>query len=62
MAGHAFTVLAPSGRLDAAGAQTFEADWKKELAAGHTHLLVDLTETRYISSGGLRSTTSRPSL
>jgi anti-sigma B factor antagonist len=50
-----FIVLAPAGRLDAAGARTFETEWKQQIAAGHTRILVDLKDTRYISSAGLRT-------
>ncbi len=50
-----FSVLAPEGRLDAAGVRPFEEEWKRRIAIGETRLLIDLTETRYISSSGLRS-------
>ncbi len=50
-----FIVLTPAGRLDAAGARAFEMEWKQQIAAGHTHILVDLKDTRYISSSGLRT-------
>ncbi len=50
-----FVVLAPAGRLDAAGAHAFETEWKQQIAAGHTRLLVDLKDIRYISSSGLRT-------
>ena len=48
-------VLTPRGRLDAAGARPLEEELKRHLAAGHIHLIVDLNETRYISSNGLRT-------
>ncbi len=50
-----FIVLAPEGRLDAAGVRPFEEEWKRHIAAGETRLLIDLEQTRYISSSGLRS-------
>ncbi len=50
-----FVVLAPEGRLDAAGVRPFEEEWKRHMAAGETRILIDLNETRYISSSGLRS-------
>ncbi len=50
-----FVVLTPQGRLDAAGTRPFEEEWKRHIAAGHTRILVDLTETRYVSSNGLRT-------
>lgn len=49
------TVIAPQGRLDAAGARPLEAELKRHIAAGEAHLLVNLAETRYISSNGLRA-------
>lgn len=48
------TVIAPQGRLDAAGAGPLEAELRQHLTAGEVHLLVDLENTRYISSNGLR--------
>lgn len=48
------TVVTPQGRLDAAGAGPLEAGLKQHLAAGEIHLLVDLGNTRYMSSNGLR--------
>ncbi len=50
-----FVVLKPQGRLDAAGARPFEAEWKEHLASGNVHLLIDLADISYISSSGLRS-------
>ncbi len=50
-----FVVLTPQGRLDAAGTRPFEEEWKRHIAAGHTRILVDLAETRYVSSNGLRT-------
>lgn len=50
-----FVVLTPRGRLDAAGARPFEDAWKRHIAEGHTQILVDLGETRYVSSNGLRT-------
>ena len=47
-------VIAPQGRLDASRARPFETELKDHIANGHVHLLVDLTDARYISSNGLR--------
>ena len=55
MSEHPIIVLAPEGRLDAAGVRPFEDEWKRHIAAGETRLLIDLEQTRYISSSGLRS-------
>ena len=48
-------VITPQGRLDAAGARPLEAELTQHIAAGQVHLLVDLQNTRYISSDGLRA-------
>ena len=48
-------VITPQGRLDAAGARPLEAELMQHIAAGEVHLLVDLQNTRYISSDGLRA-------
>ncbi len=50
-----FVVLTPAGRLDAAGAHALEAEWKQQIAAGNTRILVNLKDARYISSSGLRT-------
>ncbi len=50
-----FIVLTPVGRLDAAGARAFETEWKQQIASGNVRILVDLKDTRYISSTGLRT-------
>jgi anti-sigma B factor antagonist len=55
MSGGNYVVLKPEGRLDAAGARPFEAEWKEHLASGNTRILIDLTDVQYISSSGLRS-------
>ncbi len=49
-----FTVIAPRGRLDADGSRPLQAELQEHIANGRVHLLVDLQETRYISSNGLR--------
>ena len=49
------TLLIPRGRLDAAGARPFESEMREHIAAGRVHLLIDFSETRYISSNGLRA-------
>ncbi|MBI5034604.1 MAG: STAS domain-containing protein [Chloroflexi bacterium] len=48
------TVLTPRGRLDADGSRPFQTELQDHIANGRVHLLVDLQETRYISSNGLR--------
>lgn len=48
------TVIAPHGRLDADGSRPLQAELQDHIANGRVHLLVDLQETRYISSNGLR--------
>ncbi len=47
-------IVRPSGRLDAAGAPPLEEDLRQHVALGHTRVLVDLAQVRYISSNGLR--------
>jgi anti-anti-sigma factor len=47
-------LIAPRGRLDAAGARPLNEELKNHIAAGRVHLLVDLKETRYVSSNGMR--------
>ena len=47
-------VLAPQGRLDAAGTRPLQDELKQHIAQGRVHLIVDLKDTRYISSNGLR--------
>ncbi len=51
----ALILLTPEGRLDAAGARPLETDLRKHIEAGEVDLLVDLENTRYISSDGLRA-------
>jgi anti-sigma B factor antagonist len=48
------TVITPQGRLDAAGAPPLEAELKRHIDAGEIRLIVDLENSRYISSNGLR--------
>ena len=48
------TLLTPRGRLDAAGAQPLEKELAEHVAAGRTHLLVDMSQVTYVSSVGLR--------
>ena len=47
--------ITPSDRLDAVTASALEAFLQGELQAGHTHLLLDLSEVTYLSSSGLRA-------
>ncbi len=49
-----FTVVRPRGRLDAGGAPALERELRQHLTLGRRHLLVDLSDTSYISSNGLR--------
>lgn len=55
MALKTITVLTPRGRLDAVGARPLAAELDQHLAAGRINLIVDLKDTRYISSNGLRT-------
>jgi anti-anti-sigma factor len=48
------TLLMPQGRLDADGSRPFQDQLQDHIANGRIHLLVDFTETRYISSNGMR--------
>ncbi len=48
------TVVRPHGRLDAAGAPPLEQELHQHLTHGRTRLVVDMSETSYISSNGLR--------
>jgi anti-sigma B factor antagonist len=47
-------IVRPQGRLDAAGAPALDRELRQHLALGHRQLLVDLSDTHYISSNGLR--------
>jgi anti-sigma B factor antagonist len=51
---HEIQIIAPRGRLDAAGARPLEIELKQLIAEGKTRLIVDLQEKRYIGSNGLR--------
>jgi anti-anti-sigma factor len=46
-------VLTVSGRMDAANAHQFQKACEEWIAAGATHLLVDLSGLHYVSSVGL---------
>ncbi len=48
------TVVRPHGRLDASGAPPVEQELRQHLLRGRTQIIVDLGETSYISSNGLR--------
>jgi anti-anti-sigma factor len=48
-------VIAISGRLDAASAPVFDTQFADLLKTPHARMLVDLSQTAYISSAGLRS-------
>lgn len=47
-------LVQPQGRLDALGARSLWAELEPLTREEHSHILVDMTETRYISSDGLR--------
>lgn len=47
-------ILAPRGRIDAFSAKVLEDALRKAVEGGHRHLVVNLQDTEYISSGGLR--------
>lgn len=47
-------LIGVNGRLDQSLNQKLEETLNDLLDAGHTHLVVDLTHTTYINSGGLR--------
>ena len=48
------TLVQPQGRLDALGAQTLWTDVEPLMHKTALHVLVDMSEVRYISSDGLR--------
>ena len=48
------TVVRAHGRQDAAGAPALDQELRQHLALGRRHLVVDLSDTSYISSNGLR--------
>lgn len=48
-------ILTPQGRLDAAGAPHLQEELKRYIDSGRVQLLVDLGNTQYISSNGLRT-------
>lgn len=54
-AGESIYRVTPSDRLDAVTASMLEAFLQAELQAGHTQLLLDLSEVTYLSSSGLRA-------
>ena len=47
-------VVQPQGRLDALGARNLWTELEPLTRVAAAHILVDMTETRYISSDGLR--------
>jgi len=49
-----WSVLTPSGRLDAYTAPGYEADWLERQCAGQGRLAIDLSGVEYVSSAGLR--------
>ncbi len=51
-------VITVSGRLDQVLNAELEQTLTSLLAAGHVNLIVDLTDTAYINSGGLRTLVS----
>lgn len=46
--------IVPQGRLDASNTRPLEAELAEHLANGNSWLIVDFSETTYISSNGLR--------
>ena len=48
------TIIAIAGSMDATTVADFDAQWKKELDAGATVLVVEMGSLDYISSAGLR--------
>lgn len=53
-----FTVVAVSGRLDAATAQTLEKNCADLISEGGRKFILDLSALEYVSSAGLRSVLS----
>ena len=49
------TIVAASGKLDAAGAPALEARCKALIQEGANRLLLDFAQVEYVSSAGLRS-------
>lgn len=49
-----WTVLSPTGRIDANTSPEFETFCRGQLDAGINHLAVDLSNVQYMSSAGLR--------
>lgn len=47
-------LIAPQGRLDAANVRPLEAELAEHLANGNSAMIVDFSDTTYISSNGLR--------
>lgn len=47
--------IIPSDRLDTVTASALESFLQAELQAGHTRLILDLSEVTYLSSSGLRA-------
>ena len=50
-----FRIVRPKGRLDGTTGILFEQDVQQEIDAGHTELVVDMSQLEYISSAGLRA-------
>jgi len=48
-------IVHPTGRVDAATAPSLEEELDALIAAGHQMIVVDLAETSYLSSSGLRT-------
>lgn len=47
-------IITPRGRLDAANTRPLETELTQRIARGERALIVDLQDTRYIGSNGLR--------
>lgn len=48
------TVVRVTGRVDASTAAQFEAALKEYIAGDHSHLILEMDETDYLSSAGAR--------
>jgi len=51
-------VISPSGRLNAVSAAELKNEIRRQVASGHTNLVIDLKETAFIDSSGLSALVS----
>lgn len=49
------TILKPNGRIDASALQAFSGCISKAVDSGCTKILIDFSDTEYMSSAGIRS-------